>query len=707
MGTIIKSIAFENFYNYYGSFEDNTYEFTEGINIINADNNLGKSKFYNGFLWILKDEVYDSDEKRLCSVKDSYIKMLSNKARRESNPVEMGVRIIYENGGLLYTITKTVMFDGDTAKPYCEVIKTDSNGDLPIPDLDDQKEAIRRMIPADMERYALLQGESMERLVDLSTLTGLAETVRTLADINNLITMCDKAKIMVKNAKKDKEIEEAKHSSADSALGKLQQQRKEYEDWIEQAIEKIGIAKQEIAEANKVKESIETEFLNSKKRIQLRAEYEKEDGELTKMRKKKEEMELSITSRIFDENRPWLLWALEEEITIFDGLRVDFIGQQREKQITENPDILLPEGSPDVPSLRRMLRREFCEVCGREAKKGTDPYKHIEMVLNRPRKSVLQSDGTLGQFYGDLQMQVGNYRQTIPVIEEEYEKFMAEIDELGELIERQETIVQQKLDELALVDKEDASEDSDRKVLSTYTQAKETIRKKTEEIDIYSSRIDRWKAGLEKTISDIAKKQDNSDVMSADNFYQEMQNLEALFLATKERIYNKLVERLQDESNKMYRDLTARNHTMGGVLQFQKREDGTLKVVVINDAGEELTGNGTGFQRMKQLAIVMSIISSKIGNHQFDYPFISDAPFSEFSINFIENFFNKAPSVFRQSIIMIKDLCDPNNPLLINNFGKSISDKMKNGEIKGTFYVNYTKDKTDNSQIVTLKKRYA
>ena len=401
------------------------------------------------------------------------------------------------------------------------------------------------------------------------------------------------------------------------------------------------------------------------------------------------------------------MWALEDEITIFDELRVDFIGKQREKQITNNPDILLPEGSPDVPSLRRMLLRQVCEVCGREAKKGTDEYKHIEMVLNRPRKSVLQSDGTLGQFYGDLQMQVGNYRQTIPVIEEEYEQFMTEIDALGEHIERQEAIVQQKLDELALVDKEDATEDSDKKVLSTYTQAKETIRKKTDEIDIYSSRIDRWKAGLEKTINDIAKKQDNSDVMSADNFYQEMQNLEALFLATKDRIYNKLVERLQEEANKMYRDLTARNHTMGGVLQFQKREDGTLKVVVINDAGEELTGNGTGFQRMKQLAIVMSIISSKIGNHQFDYPFISDAPFSEFSINFIENFFNKAPSVFRQSIIMIKDLCDPNNPLLINNFGKSISDKMNNGEIKGTFYVNYTKDKTDNSQIVTLKKRYA
>ena len=103
----------------------------------------------------------------------------------------------------------------------------------------------------------------------------------------------------------------------------------------------------------------------------------------------------------------------------------------------------------------------------------------------------------------------------------------------------------------------------------------------------------------------------------------------------------------------------------------------------------------------------MSIISSKIGHKQFDYPFISDAPFSEFSINFIENFFNKAPSVFRQSIIMIKDMCDPNNQLLINNFGQSIAEKMRNGDIKGTFYVNYTAEKTDNSQMVTLKKRYA
>ena len=55
MGTIIKSVAFENFYNYYGSYEANEYQFKVGINIVNADNNMGKSKFYNGFMWMLRD----------------------------------------------------------------------------------------------------------------------------------------------------------------------------------------------------------------------------------------------------------------------------------------------------------------------------------------------------------------------------------------------------------------------------------------------------------------------------------------------------------------------------------------------------------------------------------------------------------------------------------------------------------------------------
>jgi hypothetical protein len=57
---------------------------------------------------------------------------------------------------------------------------------------------------------------------------------------------------------------------------------------------------------------------------------------------------------------------------------------------------------------------------------------------------------------------------------------------------------------------------------------------------------------------------------------------------------------------------------------------------------------------------------------------------------------------------MIKDLYEPNNlELLINKLGEEIAEKMRTGEIKGTFYVNYSEEKTDASNLVTKKKCYS
>ena len=91
MATIINSVAFENFYNYYGSYKHNEYRFKPGINIINADNNMGKSKFYNGFMWLLRDQVYDSDIKAFTDANESLTKMASGKAKSEDANFKVGV----------------------------------------------------------------------------------------------------------------------------------------------------------------------------------------------------------------------------------------------------------------------------------------------------------------------------------------------------------------------------------------------------------------------------------------------------------------------------------------------------------------------------------------------------------------------------------------------------------------------------------------
>ena len=709
MGTFIKSISLQNFYNYYGSYEDNTYTFKEGINIINADNNMGKSKLYNGFLWILDDQVYDSDDKRYYPVSESYNKMMSKKASRENVELDMGVTIVYESEGVWYKVCKEVhckLEDGSWLFfPSTNVLMTTDNEDMPVMDKQKQQDAIRMLIPADMEKYALLQGESMERLVDLSTLNGLENTINALADINNLIRMCGLASELVKQAKQEYNKEETKNRGASNEILKLREERDNLEKWIEDANKKIELARQELIKAKEKEQQYESEFFSSKKRIQLRHEYEEECAKLDSLKREKAEQELSITSRLFDENCPWILMGLGNETGDFDANRIELTKKITAQEISQNPQILLPDDSPDAPSLRRMLEHEHCEVCDREAKKGTAPWLHIKKVLERPHKEM-RTSASFMQFYSGLQNATGRYEATIPQIQESFEQYMNHIYDLDDQIEAQERIVEAKENELTLVGIENSTEEEDRKVLSGYNQAKQTISNKNEEIQRWTGKIKIWDSALTKAKEELDKRQGSTPIRKAKELYDNMQVIKTMFDSTRERIFKSIVDNLQTAANEMYSDLTKGNQTFGGTLTFDRLDDGTVRVSVIDSQGEELFGNGTGFQRMKQLAIVMSIISSKVGNKSFDYPFISDAPFSEFSWNFMNNFFEIAPNVFRQSIIMIKDLYDPADDNLINEHGKAIVEQMNNGLLQGSFYVNYAETRADAGNLVTKKYCY-
>ena len=710
MGTLIKSIAFENFYNYYGSYNENLYEFTDGINIINADNNMGKSKFYNGFLWILKDKVYDSDDKNFWDAAASYERMASAKAKREETSFAMGVRIIYENEGITYTVERRVRFtkedDGWKTTPTLSVSRLDIDGDLPILDIDKQQEAIRCMIPADMEKYAMLQGESMETIVDLSTKDGLKETITQLADISNVIDMCTMAEHLASRALRDAREVERKNTKAGSDLAAKQAKRDEYQTWIDDTNIKLSQAQKELNEAKIVKEECGKEIASTSKRAKLRAEYDREQETLDKMQKEKTEKALSVTRRLFDENSPWVLLGLKDEIDNFDTNRLAYQNAKRDSEIRHNPEILLPEGSPDALSLERMLKTMVCEVCGRSLRDDPEAYAHVKSVLERPIRPMHASQDSLSQFFSSLQNFAGGYVRTIPLINEEFEAFLDSIDELDAKIEEQRRLVDNKFNELMAYGVREHTEDEDTITLNKYTQAGNKIKQLETDIREFSSKIQIWSQLRDKLIREINEQQGNSDVDKAKHFAETICKISQLFEATKERIFRQIVDRLQEEANSMYSRLTEGNQTSGGTLRFDRQDDGTVRVRVMAASGEELTGNGTGFQRMKQLAIVMSIISSRVGNKHFNYPFISDAPFSEFSFNFINNFFNIAPNVFTQSIIMIKDLYDPKRPNYITPDGEKILDRMTKGEMKGTFYVNYMESRSDASDMVTKKLCY-
>ena len=712
MATIINSVAFENFYNYYGSYEHNEYKFKPGINIINADNNMGKSKFYNAFMWILRDQVYDSDIKAFADANESLIKMASGKAKSEDKKFKVGVRVVFTNDNKTYTIEKYSKFtnrNGEIAHEpsVLEIMVNENNGDTPVDDYSEKQDIINRVfIPLALRNYALLQGESMDRLVDLSSKKALSDTIDTLAGISVLKGICDISRKQSKKADELYQQMDSENSENDKAKQRDKEKRNQLSKLIEDSQVEIENDRDELNAAKTRKEELDAYISNSSKRIEIRAELERNNIEIGNVKTTIERIESSITKKIFDEENPWLLMGLSDELDAFDAKREKHIGDVAQMNNDGALVIMLPEGSPDTSSLERMLKNEVCEVCGQPAAMHSEAWEHIKMILDRPKKiSTTRND--FGQFYGFLQKSASSYSRSIPKIDDRIESTRNHLDEIKEHLEE----LQAKHDEILIElnnagGNEDNSEQKDKVVLSDYGAVNATISSKESAITRKEKDILIWKNSLEQINKRPNSYKKNTATQKYEDFAVLMREINDIINQTKDDIFDKTISALAKEANEKYVALTSGNQSSGGILKFERNHD-IVNVSIRDVQNGVITGLGTGFQRMKQLAIVMAVISSKIGDEKkFDYPFISDAPFSEFGENFISNFFRVAPSVFTQSIIMIKELYDPKANDYLTAFGRKILEDMKSGKLPGTFYVNVIKDKTDTTGLVTSHKCY-
>ena len=712
MGTIIKSVAFENFYNYYGSYEANEYQFKAGINIVNADNNMGKSKFYNGFMWMLRDQVYDSDIKAFVDANESLVKMASGKAKAEDHFFKVGFRVIFTNGDVEYAVEKYSNFstsDGELlhTPSMMSVFKKENNADTPVLDKDEQMDIINKVfIPLSIRNYALLQGESMDRLVDLSSKKALSDTIDTLAGISILKGICDISRKMAKMADSLYQTKDSENSKNDTAKQREKAKRTALIQNIEKLKEEIEAAKDEFNAAKRKKEELDAYISNSTKRIEIRSKLDANTIAIKDAKKNIDDIEMSITKRLFDEENPWLLMGMQDELEVFDAKREKHIGELARMNDDGALVIMLPEGSPDTSSLERMLKTEVCEVCGQRAHKGSDAWNHIKMILDRPKKiSTTRND--FGHFYGMLQKSASSYLMSIPRLTSKIEDVKIRLEKMKENLEELEEKKNDIFTELNNAGGHaDNSEYNDRNVVAGYRQVNSVITEKENEIIGKNKMVTQMEGALAAINQKLSSYKKAADVEKYDEFAQVLAKIKTVIEETKDDIFDRTIEILAQNANEKYKALTSGNQSSGGILDFQRDHD-VVNVTIRDVNNGEITGLGTGFQRMKQLAIVMAVISSKIGDEKkFDYPFISDAPFSEFGENFINNFFAVAPDVFSQSIIMIKELYDPNTDDFLTPFGRRILDKMNKGQIPGTFYVNVIEEKADTTGLVTTHKCY-
>ena len=126
-------------------------------------------------MWLLRNQVYDSDIKAFTDANEALIRMASGKAKAEDERFKVGFKIVFTNNSIVYTIEKFANFEtieGQLvhSESQQEITKTINFRDIPVLDKEEQNKIINTyFIPNTLLNYALLQGESMDRLVDLSS----------------------------------------------------------------------------------------------------------------------------------------------------------------------------------------------------------------------------------------------------------------------------------------------------------------------------------------------------------------------------------------------------------------------------------------------------------------------------------------------------------------------------------------------------------
>ena len=702
MASVITSIAFKNFYNFYGEFEENTFSFREGLNIINADNGMGKSKLYNGFLWIIKDMVYDSDTRRLDTVNHASIKMASEKAKAQDTDFDCAVRIVFRDSHKEYSITKFIRLTKDyvnkgwmASTPKTEVLEVDllTHSSTAIYDLQTQEDIIkRRLLSPAMQPYSLLQGEAIDNIVDLSDSSNLASTVEALTDISELKIIEKTCKSLFGSADKDLANKQRACAQNKSEFEEAQKEKAEYLRQIDGIEESIRHYKEQLQKASEEATKHEASLANTEKRVEYREKLLNLRKRLTQKENELNTLLSSINDNLFNKPLPWLLYKTDGFVDKFLAKRADYTEVVLAKDIIRNPQSvlasILPEGSPDDASLSKMLEQCKCFVCNRPFTKGDEHYKHVEMLRNRSLQKPTTQKAKFKSFFDDIQRSVAPYMQVDSIfgmMANTVVKQRGIEKEIRELKEQINTTLNDYKNYGGTDDGEGRV--TDQNILAAYNKAITDRQLYNGYLSDATKNLESTKEKLQACEKRLSEYGGAAVPQSYKNLKEVLEDAEGIFLRTKQRIYDNVIDTLEKKSNDFYQQLTKDNNVDGGTLTFTKTSYDSIQLKVYNEAGGELTGASEGFQRMKKIAVLMAIISSKFGGGKFDYPFIADAPFSAFGKNFINNFFETVPSVFSQCIIMIKDLYDVNAPELISEDGKKLLDRMKDGNPVGTFYV--------------------
>jgi DNA sulfur modification protein DndD len=715
---IIRKIQIDNYLCYY---DTNTFELSEGLNIILGENGEGKTKFFESVDWLFNGENRELD--MLVSAK-------------KLNETEIGdsfrvrVSMTVEQYGEKSIITKSFLAKKEKANEcstssfMIEGISENSSGERTQVD---GQALLDRIFPFQIRKYSMFKGEAE---------LNIFESDSALA---NLINLFSEAKHYDKYSEKGAFLRE----KAEKAVEDSSKLDKKNEVLYKKLEGEIIYLEKEKAKYLVHLNSTEEEIRKIEGNLQLAESHVSNADALETLNKRIKEIEERIsyltgridenyTTSLFDEN--WILVNFEsfhkefakkvsahsktrrELQSEFDKQKGIIEGEKKAKAELLNNAIPLPNNVPSKAVMEEMLNDEICKVCNREAKKGSEAYEFMMQRLKTYLEGQITDDSVPNKDEPLFKFDYINRLDNLSISHEDNlknlrlvrtkikELFEFNDDRKKDIEELNEQLDKEKTERDRILGNSSIAQEKLSDVLKNYNAWQRDLKNRNQDQVDYTTKL----KSLESELRAKKEEKDKIDTSSANSFLIKTRNIlrdiEAVFIDTKEKKFDEFIDKLQTKSNNFFKTINIDAFTGTIVYTRRNKVNRTIVEVELQEDGRTFYKPNQSLLTSMHISILFAISELASEIQEENFPMIFDAPTSSFGENKTSQFLNLIFETENQKILLIKDFLHTDKATKTLSIKKEFESVRRNKafwvKLERPFDANNLK--TINSQVITL-----